>query len=60
MTTRTLVLALHITGVAAWLGANFVQLVLTPRFAAGRPTSPSAWSRQTIWLGERYYSPPAC
>jgi|GEM_PF-6366545 len=26
---RTLVLVIHIAGVAAWLGANFVQLVLT-------------------------------
>ena len=55
MTTRTLVLALHITGVAAWLGANFVQLVLTPRFAKGPSDISVAWSRQTIWLGERYY-----
>jgi hypothetical protein len=55
MTTRTIVLALHITGVAAWLGANFVQLVLTPRFARGPADVAAAWTRQTIWLGERYY-----
>ena len=53
--TRTLVLALHITGVAAWLGANFVQLVLSPRFARGPADVAAAWTRQTIWLGERYY-----
>lgn len=52
---RTLVLALHITGVAAWLGANFVQLVLSPRFAQGPPEVAAAWTRHTIWLGERYY-----
>ena len=56
MTTRTLLLALHIAGVAAWLGANFVQLVLSPRFAKGPADVAAAWTRQTIWLGERYYN----
>jgi hypothetical protein len=54
--TRTLLLALHITGVAAWLGANFVQLVLTPRFDRLAADAAAAWTRQTIWLGERYYN----
>ena len=53
--TRTLVLALHISAVAAWLGANFVQLVLSPRFAKGPADFAAAWTRHTIWLGERYY-----
>ena len=56
MTSRTLVLALHITAVGAWLGANFVQAVLTPRFARERADIAAAWTRQTIWLGERYYA----
>jgi hypothetical protein len=54
--TRTLLLAVHITGVAAWLGANFVQLVLSPRFARGGPEVAAAWTQQTIWLGQRLYS----
>ena len=54
--TRTLLLALHIASVAAWLGANFVQFVLSPRFARGPADIAAAWTRQTIWLGERYYS----
>jgi hypothetical protein len=54
--TRTLLLAVHIAGVAAWLGANFVQLVLSPRFARGPADVAAAWTRQTIWLGERYYN----
>jgi hypothetical protein len=54
--TRTVLLAFHITGVAAWLGANFVQLVLTPRFARGPADLAAAWTRHTIWLGERYYN----
>lgn len=55
MTTRNLLLVLHITAVAGWLGANFVQLVLTPRFAKASDEIAAAWTRQTIWLGERYY-----
>jgi hypothetical protein len=54
--TRTFLLALHITGVAAWLGANFVQLVLSPRFARGPAEVAAIWTRQIIWLGERYYN----
>ena len=56
MTTRTLLLAVHITGVAAWLGANFVQLVLTPRFARADRAIAKAWTDATIMLGERYYN----
>jgi uncharacterized membrane protein len=54
--TRTLLLSLHIASVAAWLGANFVQLVLSPRFAKGPADVAAAWTRQTIFLGERYYN----
>jgi len=54
--TRTLLLVLHITGVAAWLGANLVQLALTPRFAKAPDAVAAAWTRQTIWMGERYYN----
>ena len=53
--TRTILLALHIASVAAWLGANFVQLVLSPRFARGPADAALAWTRHTIWLGQRYY-----
>jgi hypothetical protein len=54
--TRTLLLALHISGVAAWLGANVVQLVLTPRFAKEERSVAKAWTDATIMLGERYYN----
>ncbi len=56
MTTRTLLLALHIASVAAWLGANFVQLVLSPRFAREDSAIAAAWTRQQMWLGQRYYN----
>jgi len=52
---RSVVLALHITGVAAWLGANFVQLVLSPRFAKDSDAVVAAWTRQTMVLGKGYY-----
>jgi hypothetical protein len=56
MTLRTFILTLHIAGAAAWLGANFVQMVLAPRFAKASNEVAAAWTRQTIWLGERYYT----
>jgi hypothetical protein len=56
MTYRTILLTLHIAGGGAWLGANFVQAVLSPRFAKGPADVAAAWTRQIIWLGERYYS----
>jgi len=54
--TRTLLLALHITAVAAWLGANFVQIVLSPRIARSPAATAAEWARQTVWLGRRYYN----
>jgi hypothetical protein len=56
VTTRTLLLSLHIAAVAAWLGANFVQIAVSPRFARERPEVAAAWNRQQMWLGQRYYS----
>ena len=56
MSYRTFLLAVHITSVAAWLGANFVQGVLSPRFAKERPELAAAWTRQQMWLGQRYYN----
>ena len=54
--THTLLLGIHIAAVGGWLGANFVQLVLSPRFARGPADAAAAWTRHTIWLGERYYT----
>lgn len=56
MSYRTFLLALHIAAVAAWLGANFVQAVLSPRFAKEPPAVAAAWTRQQMWLGQRYYN----
>ena len=56
MTGRNLLLALHITLVAGWLGANFVQLVLTPRFDKIGGPAGRAWTEATEFLGMRYYA----
>ena len=56
MSYRTFLLAIHIASVAAWLGANFVQGVLSPRFAKESPAVAAAWTRQQMWLGQRYYN----
>ena len=55
MTTRTLLLTLHIAAVAGWLGANYVQMILSPRLAKGPASVSAEWTRQTLWLGQRYY-----
>jgi hypothetical protein len=53
--TRTVLLVVHITGVGSWLGANAVQLLLSPRFARASTDVAAAWTRQIVWLAERYY-----
>ncbi len=55
MTTRTLLLVVHIVAVGGWLGANFVQIILARRMGSGQPAVAAGWTRQTIWLGQRYY-----
>ncbi|MFV0315438.1 MAG: hypothetical protein ACK5O2_00555 [Microthrixaceae bacterium] len=53
---RTRLLSTHIAAVAAWLGANFVQYALGGRFAAEGAAIDAAWTRQSAWLGRRYYN----
>lgn len=52
---RTVVLAVHILSVACWFGANAVQMLLSPRYVKASDAEAAGWTRQTIWLGERYY-----
>lgn len=54
--TRTVLLWLHIASVAGWVGANYVQLVVGPRLDRASNEVASAWTRQIMWLGERYYA----
>jgi hypothetical protein len=56
MTTRTLLLFVHIAAAAAWLGADFVQYGLAPRFERQGPAAAAAWARAEVWLHQRYYA----
>jgi hypothetical protein len=56
MTYRTLLLTVHIAGVAGWLGANFTQLVLNPQMARSGREVEAAWTRAQMFLGQRYYN----
>jgi hypothetical protein len=53
---HALLVALHIASVAGWLGANYVQLVLVGRFDREGRDAALAWTRQSNWLGVRYYN----
>jgi hypothetical protein len=57
METRTILLAVHIASAGAWLGANLVQLVVTPRLDRESADVAAAWTRQQQLLGQRYYGP---
>jgi hypothetical protein len=54
--TRNLLLLAHIASVAAWLGANFLQLVVGPRFRALGGEVATQWARTGQFLGQRYYN----
>jgi uncharacterized membrane protein len=56
MTYRTLVLTIHIAGVAGWLGANLTQLVLNPQMARQGREVEASWTRAQMFLGQRYYN----
>jgi hypothetical protein len=57
METRTVLLTLHIAGVAAWLGANLMQMAVSPLIARKEPAPVNvAWTRWRMWLGQRYYT----
>ena len=55
MTTREILLTLHIVFVAGWLGADILQFAITPRLDSDSKQSELAWARQTQWFHERYY-----
>lgn len=54
--TRNLLLLAHIASVAAWLGANFVQFVIAPRFRRAGGEFAQRWTDTASFLGMRYYS----
>jgi hypothetical protein len=54
--TRNLLLLAHITSVAAWLGANILQLVIGPRLRARGGDVARQWAETGVFLGRRYYN----
>ncbi len=56
MTTRTLLLTLHVALAAAWIGADFAVHVLSPRLYEESTATQTSWARQILWLHEKYYA----
>jgi hypothetical protein len=56
VTTRTLLLTLHIALAAGWIGADFAVHVLSPRLHQGPTATQLAWARQIEWLHAKYYA----
>lgn len=56
MTTRTILLTLHIAFVGCWLGANVVQLMLSPRFDRIGGDGNIEWNKAIEWMGTRFYA----
>jgi hypothetical protein len=54
--TRNLLLLAHIASVAAWLGANILQLVVGPRLRAHGGEVAHQWAETGVFLGRRYYN----
>ena len=56
MTTRTILLTLHIATIASWLGADVVQHAMRHRWQSETPEATKAWARMQFWLHDRYYA----
>ena len=56
MSVRTVLLALHITAIASWLGADVMQQGMRHRWKQETPEATKAWARMQFWLHDRYYA----
>ena len=56
MTTRTILLTLHITAIASWLGADVAQHAMRHRWQKETSEATKAWARMQFWLHDRYYA----
>ena len=56
MSVRTVLLAMHITAIASWLGADVVQHGMRHRWKKETPEATEAWARMQFWLHDRYYA----
>jgi uncharacterized membrane protein len=55
MSTRTVLLSLHIVAIASWLGADVLQHAMRHRWQ-NEPEATKAWARMQLWLHDRYYA----
>jgi hypothetical protein len=55
VTTRTILLTLHIAAIASWLGADVVQHAMRHRWKRETAEATKAWARMQFWLHDRYY-----
>jgi hypothetical protein len=55
VTTREILLTLHIVFVAGWLGADIVQYAIVPRLDRDAPEVERGWARHALFLHQRYY-----
>jgi hypothetical protein len=55
VTTREILLTLHIVFVAGWLGADIVQYAIVPRLDRDSPEVEKGWARHALFLHQRYY-----
>jgi hypothetical protein len=56
MTSRTILLTLHVACVAAWLGADFLTFAIARRFDRDSNEVALGWARTEHWMHERYYA----
>jgi hypothetical protein len=56
MTSRTVLLSLHIASIASWLGADMVQHAVRRRWQRETGDAALAWARMVFWLHDRYYA----
>ena len=56
MTTRTMLLTLHITAIASWLGVDVAQHAMRHRWQRETSEVSEAWARMQFWLHDRYYA----
>lgn len=52
-------LFVHVVSAAVWLGADFAQFVLAPRFFRAPPATAAAWHRGTVQMMRVLYTPAA-
>lgn len=56
MTTRTILLTLHIAAIASWLGVDVLQHAMRRRWHKETSEATKAWARTQFWLHDRYYA----